>query len=767
MVMKKIALVIACFSLLIIFLSCASTSRRSFAESASLPVRLAPDVNSDMLTADYWIKRSKNPFKVRMSLSEIAAWNRENSNLLYPGSVSLPLLTDLRKIDSHISAAEIRDGMFRHSSKNPWLKKVKTKNGEEVHEVTQKEWRLIFEAMNYSSLESYSYFSGGKVSDSASYKKDFPVRKAICVRRTNMRLIPDDGFYTDDEKNWYDDVAQNSGMLLGEPLLVLWESKEKNWLYVRTSYCTGWVHAEDVAFCSGEEFNRYFDYAEKPQDTFVTITDDRFILPDEYVLPCESDDFSGVSEFFMGTYLFTADWNDKRFESALHPRLPYASYMVEIPYRNSAGNLSLAYATIPAGRCSLGLLDYTSANVLTLAFKPLGIRYGWGGMENARDCSEYLKDIYRCFGFSLPRNSRAQLSVAGKSVNFDGKSLSSRKSALSSLEAGTLMGFPGHVFMYLGKVDGKNYVISALGFYYFDSENPETEDALAEIPANSVNINTLSVIRKNGKSWLEMLTQVKKFKDDGSWIDDRIYFDLKWQFAEFSKINSGKAFFYKAKKKRKNITVAVNAGHGTKGGALVKTFSHPDKSPKVTGGTTLAGALESIAISDGMVFKNGRRESEVNLRTAHLLCGMLLDAGYDVLMIRDYEDVQLDNVARTVMANNNAKIHISIHYDSDNTSEDKGVFYCSVPEGIKYLPNVKKHWKESERLGECLVQGLASQDLKVFGGGKMDIDLTQTSYSTIPSVDIELGNQHTDTNTEELKKRARGLLEGVELFFQK
>ena len=211
----------------------------------------------------------------------------------------------------------------------------------------------------------------------------------------------------------------------------------------------------------------------------------------------------------------------------------------------------------------------------------------------------------------------------------------------------------------------------------------------------------------------------------------------------------------------------MNAGHGTKGGSKLKTFSHSDKTPKVTGGTNAAGSLESIAISDGMVFRNGRREAEVNLRTAHLLRDMLLEAGYDVLMIRDCEDVQLDNIARTVMANNNADIHIAIHYDKDGEKADKGVFYCSVPEGIKKLPNVKKHWKESERLGECLVQALSAQDLIVYRNGKQDIDLTQTSYSTIPSVDIELGNQHTDTQTEEIKKRAKALLEGVELFFKK
>ena len=43
-----------------------------------------------------------------------------------------------------------------------------------------------------------------------------------------------------------------------------------------------------------------------------------------------------------------------------------------------------------------------------------------------------------------------------------------------------------------------------------------------------------------------------------------------------------------------------------------------------------------------------------------------------MLMIRESSDVQLDNVARTVLANNRADCHIALHWDS--TSSDKGAF---------------------------------------------------------------------------------------------
>ena len=243
--------------------------------------------------------------------------------------------------------------------------------------------------------------------------------------------------------------------------------------------------------------------------------------------------------------------------------------------------------------------------------------------------------------------------------------------------------------------------------------------------------------------------------------------DMNAPYASFSKINSGKAIFYQSSSaNRKEKTICVNAGHGTKGGSSVKTLCHPDGTPKVTGGTTSAGATTAVAVSSGMTFNDGTPESKVTLAMAKILKEKLLAEGYDVLMIREGDDVQLDNIARSVLANTNADCHIALHWDS--TSKDKGCFFMSVPNNKTYraMEPVASHWQSHNRLGTCLIEGLRENGNKIFSSGSMEMDLTQTSYSTVPSVDIELGDKASSYSDTTLNKLADGLVSGIHQFFE-
>lgn len=256
------------------------------------------------------------------------------------------------------------------------------------------------------------------------------------------------------------------------------------------------------------------------------------------------------------------------------------------------------------------------------------------------------------------------------------------------------------------------------------------------------------------------------FSNSASFAEGEVALDSSWQYAEFSKIHSGKAVLYRSQaENRKGKTICVNAGHGTQGGSSVKTLCHPDGSPKVTSGTTSAGAVSAAAVSGGMTFSDGTPEYKVTVALARILKDKLLAKGYDVLMIREGDDVQLDNVARTVIANNASDCHIALHWDS--TESDKGAFYMSVPSNESYrnMEPVKSHWQEHNALGESLIEGLKSVGVKIFSSGSMEMDLTQTSFSTVPSIDIELGDKASDHSEKTLSNLADGLAEGVDRFF--
>ena len=141
---------------------------------------------------------------------------------------------------------------------------------------------------------------------------------------------------------------------------------------------------------------------------------------------------------------------------------------------------------------------------------------------------------------------------------------------------------------------------------------------------------------------------------------------------------------------------------------------------------------------------------------AKVLKDKLLSAGYDVLMIRDGEDVQLDNIARSVIANNAADCHIALHWDS--TTSNKGAFYMSVPDVASYknMEPVKSHWQQHNALGASLVEGLksaGSEDLfrRFYGNGSGHRPL----ILTVPSVDIGAGQTRRLIYSQEHLKPVR------------
>jgi hypothetical protein len=86
--------------------------------------------------------------------------------------------------------------------------------------------------------------------------------------------------------------------------------------------------------------------------------------------------------------------------------------------------------------------------------------YGWGEMFGARDCSRFVMDLFATFGILVPRNSKIQARVGISLGQVEGKTLKEKKKILDrAVPLATTLRLPGHIMLYLGKENGKFYVI--------------------------------------------------------------------------------------------------------------------------------------------------------------------------------------------------------------------------------------------------------------------------------------------------------------------
>ena len=297
--------------------------------------------------------------------------------------------------------------------------------------------------------------------------------------------------------------------------------------------------------------------------------------------------------------------------------------------------------------------------------------------------------------------------------------------------------------------------------------------AVASVSVNTNKATATITAKKKGTATIRAKLSGKKATCKVT-VKNRVYtskaisLDPTSEYADKAKITRGTATLYTVTAKdAKGITVCITAGHGTEGGTAVKVPCHPDGSPKIVSGSTSEGATEATAVSTGTTMLDGTPEPVATLKAAMATKKVLLEAGYNVLMIRESDDVQLDNLARTVIANQNADCHIAIHYDANNTNRDVGVFFCSIPDSEEYknMEPVKTWWEQHMKLGHACVNGLVEAGLNRRGDGTVAMDLTQTSFSTIPSIDLEVGNQVSLLTDQRMAMIAKGIRLGVDEFF--
>lgn len=424
-----------------------------------------PNVRPEMLEAEYWIEQLADADRVILNQDEINQYNgtvyqRPDTKVIdllnYPGTLSKDELT-----------------AYLTSARFPTVPQYR--NG----------WKV----------SNWYYWRLGKELNTRAVQEENRVRYGFTVRRTDMRAFPTQDRLFDTASDIEFDNFQNTAVDPAEALVILHQSRNHKWFFVQTFNCRGWLPVKDIAVAANRE--DWVKYLNEPDFLIVTLPQVRLgIKP-------FSPELSGLI-FEMGARLPLAAPNE--IPATVEHQSVDGNFVVKLPVRDGQGRLQFKMALLPTSSgVSIGYLPYTRANIIRQAFKGLGYRYGWGGMFDSMDCSAYVLNIYRTFGFKTPRNTSNQKQLPGKNNPIRTTSFEECSQDLRALQPGAMLHFPGHVMLYLGSVADNYYIIHCLSAYY-DSKRKDPEGKLLRMNVSQVVVSDLLLTRASGKQYWECLT---------------------------------------------------------------------------------------------------------------------------------------------------------------------------------------------------------------------------------------------------------------------
>jgi hypothetical protein len=392
------------FILLLCSIACSA-----FADDSNIPTPSGHSgVTREMRTAGFWIARHPAPDVLVMNPARI---NGVNEHLVRQGLIidlaAVPATFDGKKLTEEIS------GVFGALKKRTLFLADRSVAG----------------AAFYDALEARMHL------------KDIPFavepRFGFIATTADERLIPTEETLYAQAGDVDFDEAQNSGLDIATPVVILHQTGDGKWLFVKDAIASGWVRTDKVAVLPREEFLSYV----KRRDIVVVTAAKADIYLDRRMTKY----YGSVK---MGARFVLKNRVGKAIE-------------VLLPQKGSSGFLA-------PGDVNIGFLPFTPRVIYEQAFKMLDKPYGWGDMNGGQDCSRFIQMVFATVGLQMPRNSSEQRQVGILLDGFMEDLSPENKEAYlvgDGVGALTLLGLKGHIMLYLGEVDEKPYAIHATWSY--------------------------------------------------------------------------------------------------------------------------------------------------------------------------------------------------------------------------------------------------------------------------------------------------------------
>ena len=202
--------------------------------------------------------------------------------------------------------------------------------------------------------------------------------------------------------------------------------------------------------------------------------------------------------------------------------------------------------------------------------------------------------------------------------------------------------------------------------------------------------------------------------------------------------------------------VGIDPGHQLRG----DSSTEPNGPGSSTYKAKVAGGTRGVA--------TGKPEYQLTLEVAKKLKTELWDRGYQVVMTRTKNDVNISNKERALLINESgADICVRIHADGA-TSSARGATVLCPSSSNRYISNL---YSKSNKLSKALISAYCKETGLRNRGISYRDDLTGTNWSTVPTTLIELGFMTNSTEDRYMasasgqKAMVKGMADGIDAYF--